>query len=63
MTTKVRKALDQVEIEIPIRKNTKDFGSEYIFRGSELIDTLELAIIKSPELRKELKNLFIEIIS
>ena len=62
MTAKTREILKEVQVELPIRVNKHKQGSLYVFRGDELIDTLELAIIKSPELKQELKNLIEEIL-
>jgi len=62
MTTKIREILKNTQIELPVRRNTNEFGPTFVFRGDEFIDAFEIAIIKSPELRKELKTLINEIL-
>ena len=54
MTANTREILKNVQVKLPIRV---DEEGNYFFRGDDLIDTLELAIIKSPELKDELRTL------
>lgn len=62
MTARTREILKNTQIDLPVRRSTNDFGPAFVFRGDEFIDMLELAIIKSPELKRELKVLINEIL-
>lgn len=62
MTARTREILKNTQVELPVRRNTNDFGPTFVFRGDEFIDAFEMAIIKSPELKRELKVLINEIL-
>jgi len=61
MRTEIREVLKDTWIEVPIRHSLRNAKHKYSFRADELIDTIELALIKSPEFRKELKEIIEEI--
>lgn len=58
MTEESRKLLNEVQVPVRVRPGDESF---YI-KATDLIDDIEIAMIKSPTFKKELKNLIQEII-